>query len=350
MLEIAEAERNGAPVIFAGTVERLEGKEGEWFWPGHIGIHAIATLRVSAAYRGVDQKVVTVVTGLGGGDCGVPFRAGEEYLVYARKGEAESLVTDICMGTGLLELKATSQRLLRGEPPAPEDLLDESAYFRRLDLPMTGKICGKITLPNGEEVANGMLWAWDVNRVFAFPDGSRIGMARFRAKIQPDGSYCTNPVPRGKYWVGAEAGPLYHESAAHFEGFFSSADSVEQAIPVEVQPGARTTGIDFALQSVTRAKVGLRVLGADGNPTHLRGLEAELVIQDGKWLSQQGSPYSNQAVLGHDGTAEFWCLSPGRYRLFLASLSGLIEGATRDITLAGQDMEVEVVLPVEKRD
>jgi hypothetical protein len=57
------------------------------------------TFRVEHAWKGAaTNRKVTVHTGLGGADCGYPFRIGQAYIVYCF-GSADSLATDICSRT-----------------------------------------------------------------------------------------------------------------------------------------------------------------------------------------------------------------------------------------------------------
>ena len=62
------------------------------------------TMEISTTWKGTKGKVVTVETGLGGGDCGYGFEEGESYLVYAyqrkiEEGSAGPLRTGICSRT-----------------------------------------------------------------------------------------------------------------------------------------------------------------------------------------------------------------------------------------------------------
>ncbi len=61
-------------------------------------------LRVLAAWKGVTSDHVLVVTGRGGGDCGVEFGSGEVFLVYAtRSGRGDTLSANICSRTRAAE-------------------------------------------------------------------------------------------------------------------------------------------------------------------------------------------------------------------------------------------------------
>jgi hypothetical protein len=58
-------------------------------------------LEVGEAFLGVglEQRAMDVETGLGGGDCGYPFQAGMDYLIYADKGPSGQLRASICSRT-----------------------------------------------------------------------------------------------------------------------------------------------------------------------------------------------------------------------------------------------------------
>jgi len=58
----------------------------------------LVTFAVARRFKGDLPSEVTVETGQGGGDCGVHFEAGKEYLVYAF-GEGARLETNICTRT-----------------------------------------------------------------------------------------------------------------------------------------------------------------------------------------------------------------------------------------------------------
>src|SRR5947207_2766231 len=84
--------------VFAGTVVELSRQEmqpnsrGEVQVNGFLGTHV--TFEVAEAFIGMEglfeaggEKRIELRTGMGGGDCGYPFRRGESYLVYAYKNE-----------------------------------------------------------------------------------------------------------------------------------------------------------------------------------------------------------------------------------------------------------------------
>lgn len=64
-------------------------------------------------FRGVAGAEVEVLTGMGGGDCGIEFKAVQRYLVYATLFEGK-LFTGICMRTKPIESAAEDLKYMRG--------------------------------------------------------------------------------------------------------------------------------------------------------------------------------------------------------------------------------------------
>lgn len=81
---------------------------------------------VSRAFAGVKAgESLTIHTGFGFGDCGFPFQAGEEYVVYAYQNEEGQLATNICTRTR----KAT-----------PEHIRDLAALSSNSGAEISGKL------------------------------------------------------------------------------------------------------------------------------------------------------------------------------------------------------------------
>jgi hypothetical protein len=81
-----------ADAIFEGTVERTELRRGPGLLaPGFDTSELHVKLRDVRAHRGQSQDVV--VTGLGGGNCGYPFREGVRYLIVAGRRASDGLLT-----------------------------------------------------------------------------------------------------------------------------------------------------------------------------------------------------------------------------------------------------------------
>lgn len=74
-----------------------------------------ARIRVDESFGGLsgDEHEVDVRTGAGGGDCGIPFRAGERYLVGAYRGDDWLLYVSVCGITQRIENAGVALGLLR---------------------------------------------------------------------------------------------------------------------------------------------------------------------------------------------------------------------------------------------
>ena len=76
------------------------------------------TFEVSSVWKGPVKKRLTVFTGRGGGDCGIPFAVGGRYLVYADSSAGTLLYTSIWTRTNLLA-SASSDLVALGKGTAP---------------------------------------------------------------------------------------------------------------------------------------------------------------------------------------------------------------------------------------
>jgi len=82
--------------VFAGAVTVISEIDGPPDLPYPLRLVRFA---VERGFRGVDAATAEAVTGMGGGDCGYPFKTGERYLVYAYRNQEGRLVTGICSRT-----------------------------------------------------------------------------------------------------------------------------------------------------------------------------------------------------------------------------------------------------------
>ncbi len=97
----AEEALRQADAVFIGTLSKFE-------LIGHLDLSAgpqagirwvrVATFDVTSSWKGSSQPSMEVTTGAGGGDCGVDFIVGRQYLVYASVNEG-TLQTNICTRT-----------------------------------------------------------------------------------------------------------------------------------------------------------------------------------------------------------------------------------------------------------
>ena len=111
---------DGSDAVFTGRmVERTEVRPDVGF------MHAVVTFEAIKVFKGHVAKSQEVVTGLGGGDCGLPFEERASYVVFAQLDSALGL--DTPMGPGQL-----SASICGGTRPSNSGPLDvEGARSRR---------------------------------------------------------------------------------------------------------------------------------------------------------------------------------------------------------------------------
>ena len=99
-----------AAAVFAGKV--IEITEGESSMPAS-GVKELAVkFRVEKSWKLIRDDEITVFTVNTSNLCGLPFRVGERYLVYAHGGK--KLSTDICTRTALLLYAKDDREYLKG--------------------------------------------------------------------------------------------------------------------------------------------------------------------------------------------------------------------------------------------
>jgi len=89
---------------------------------------------VEESFKGLGSTEALVFTGWGGGDCGYPFRTGQQYLVYAYKDEKDGrLGTSICSRTRQLSEAKEDLAYLRGLSQASSGsmILGDVMRFKR---------------------------------------------------------------------------------------------------------------------------------------------------------------------------------------------------------------------------
>jgi hypothetical protein len=267
-LDVAELEAQGSTAIFEGTPQRfelqwslLDAKEGEMISAGTPGAAShewprmLVTFLVQKAYKGDLGREVQISTGLGGGDCGAVFAPGLTYLVYAGGQGPHGLGVSMCspggwIGNGTVQ---TDLRYLRKQRPIASDLApyrpwtapeygahEEQRHrdFEELQkryAAATGKICGTVAAENASDVRSGT--------IFFLPTVGYSPVERPTATVNSDGSFCSNRLGPGKYYLyftrGSDRGLI---SAAYYPGVSDRA----KAKAIEIS--ADQTRADIAFQ------------------------------------------------------------------------------------------------------
>ena len=86
---------------------------------GRYTLEREVTFKVEQSWKGAESAEVKIRTGIGGGDCGVPYVEGERYFVVAHLLEGK-LKTDICGYTSLSDATKTIKELGKGKRPKKE--------------------------------------------------------------------------------------------------------------------------------------------------------------------------------------------------------------------------------------
>ncbi len=120
-----QSELNRSQSVFNGKVLDIKEKRGQ---KGYM--HKSVLFEVTEVWKGPQQTQIMISTGFGGGDCGIDFQKGQEYLVYAYETDfygPVALETTICDRTNTLQSAQDDLTILgKGQPPNEEvDLLSE---------------------------------------------------------------------------------------------------------------------------------------------------------------------------------------------------------------------------------
>lgn len=106
-------------IIFSGTVTNVSSCELETTDDWRTHSVKMYTFKISDAYKGVKEKSIEIITGLGFGDCGDHFSIGEEYIIFAYdSGYTEKndglYETNICKWNGLVNEYEIYVEMLKG--------------------------------------------------------------------------------------------------------------------------------------------------------------------------------------------------------------------------------------------
>jgi hypothetical protein len=266
-LEVAKLEAEGSTAIFEGTPERFEfqwsllhAKEGALISAGTPGAGSdewprmLVTFLVRRAYKGDLGREVQISTGLGGGDCGAVFAPGLTYLVYAGGKGPRELSVSICSPGGWIgnSTVETDLRYLRKERAIASDLAPDRRWtpaesadheerrhrdfeeFQKRYGAVTGKICGTVI---GEKTSDSR-----AGTISFLSTAGYSPVDRPTAVVNPDGSFCSNRLGPGRYYLyftkGSDTGLI---SAVYYPGVRDRA----KATPIEISAGQTKADISF---------------------------------------------------------------------------------------------------------
>ncbi|PYS67179.1 MAG: hypothetical protein DMF69_23825 [Acidobacteria bacterium] len=227
---------------------------------------------VEEAFKGVSSTEVSVFTGWGGGDCGYPFRTGQQYLVYTYSDEKDvRFKTSICSRTRQLS-------------EAKEDL----AYLRGLS-----------------RASSGSMIFGDV----------------MRFKRDEDGNGSSDPMPNAKIIVTGEDKKLEIESDAngHFKisGLKPGSYKVLIDLPPTMTTGQNEHSVTLEDKACEFIYFGVESNGRlNGQVKNVLGVpieKAEIFIVAANKPKYRG--WWDAAYTEKDGVYSFKRIPPGKYKL-----------------------------------
>lgn len=301
------AGKNASRAIFEGMVAKQELVDTPMGVPADAmsmtgsGQHRLVTVRVLRTYREEIGKTVTVVTGLGEGDCGFDFETGKKYLIYANRTPADSFSTDICSGTTALEEAGPALRLLRGEAPTAEDLMDPESYYKKVAPRWWGTACGRVKREDGGP-AGGISIEMTQVRDEPFPPKSASDPNTSKA----DGSFCVIGISAGKYVLTGET-DFDHD--LRWMGYYPGVTTRAEAAVLDIEAGIKRQDLNFVLHKQRLYTVSFRIVASDGSALPLDALAVMIDGPDRDDLNY----HLVQNV--RDGEYTMGYVPPGKYRV-----------------------------------
>jgi hypothetical protein len=300
--ERAKLNAEAASLIFEGTLERLDvrwnllnAKEGDLVPVLSYSLNPLesreprtmVTFRVQRTYKGQPGAEIKVSTGLGGGDCAAGFAPGLSYLVYLHPTTSGEFAVGMCSPGGWIESSelAPDLRYLRGERPVPSDLVPFRGYItltakqrvaeeeqrqdkhqqsQRKLATLTGKICGTIVREGPKDTDLGGV-------SFLSTQGYLPGEIPF-AEVKDDGSFCSEPLGPGKYYVRLRAMREKVSLASYYPGVTEK----EKATPIEVMPGQSRS--DIVLKEIPQETHSVRGFISTNERPEPSPFEASVVL------------------------------------------------------------------------
>lgn len=315
MREVAEwyAKQADVGLIFEGKVAKQELHNGSVGGPATAmsmtgsGQYRTVSFEVTRVFRGEKQGRISVLTGLGTGDCGFDFETGQVYLVYASNHPAGSWFTSICSGTKAVEDAGTAVRFLAGDRPTAEDMLSpqeyQKLYFEKILPKRTGSVCGQVLKPDGKPLEGAAVELWEPR-----DDGLPSRGGSDPNTSTKDGHFCIEHVPPGsRYLLTAESSDFDHD--ARYMAFYPGVTLQEQAVPVEITPGVRLPDVELTTFYEPLYTIRIRVATPDGTRLSFEngcGVMVDSVYRDP--LS-----YHEDHTLEKDGSYTFGYIPAGKY-------------------------------------
>lgn len=226
-----------------------------------------------------NSRTVEVLTANGGGDCGVPFVAGERYLIEAFRDDDGRLRADICSATRRLDAAGATLRVLRQRRDGkPVPSLAGQIALRTPDSP------GRYSPRAPQPLANILVRLRGQERVY-------------ETRSDPEGLFAFYDLPQGEYEFAPELPPgtvlARYLGSGEPPGPFELRVGASQERDIWVYPGGSIHG---------------RILDESGQP--LPQAQVYIVPASGPDSGSADRYWESQ---GKDGFYKFLHLPPGAY-------------------------------------
>ena len=267
------------------------------------GQHRLVTMQVLRSYHGLKKERVTVVTGLGEGDCGFDFETGKDYLVFAESVSDGRLFTSICTGTTPLEQAGPELRYLQGRAAAAEDLLPLDRYYQKVASESYATVCGRVTREDQTPVAEASVEMMQVRpeplppRTADDPDTSK-----------PDGRFCVQNISPGTYLLSAEK--QNYQEGTRLMGFYPGVMKHSDALPIQVVPKTRLDDVNFVMRTQPEYSVRFRIVSSDGAAVPWKNLGVRIDSPDRDALA-----YHESHGVNENGSYTLGLIPPGHYQV-----------------------------------
>jgi hypothetical protein len=283
-----------SPVVFVGKVISIDEEFAQIVYTGRGEKDKVARVRtaltarveIQRIYKGMpsNQRIITIVTGGGGGDCGYDFRMGETYLVLGGSVAQGIYTTNICSGTRPMSEASDYLEVIdagnRGQP--------EARLFGRVHL-----LSPRFGQPTWEPIDSKPLPGIRVEARSSRGVYSAVsdGSGRFRMKNIPEGTY--------------EVRPILLPTQSGFLG-------IDEKRTVELKlPRQCAAELSFSVQ--VNGVIRGRLFDSNGRPAG-QGIEVSLLRADS--VTKLRSDFVRTSEFTEkDGTYEFKGLPPGKYIL-----------------------------------
>jgi hypothetical protein len=248
----------------------------------------LVSLEVLHSYRGDQRKPMRLSTGLGGGDCGLDFEVGKQYLVCAFKDETGELSTNICTRTTRLEKSSENLAYPRGKKRVAPAANKEASTT-------TSNLCGRVIPTDATRSID--------SQVLLVRVGSKSPVPDSEAGPDSDGYFCVTDVNPGKYHL------LFvnriDESLTSFVCFPGVTD-LSESTAIGITPGHTPSDLAFNIPAQATFSVSGTVSNSDNpqSPAEVKVMlmsASQPLLAYTAYAAASGSFVFNQVLPG-----EYW--------------------------------------------